>query len=1515
MSRERPLTVICAVAIRRSGRQFHAHAVVTPTEVLVSMRKANPQTANSSLNTSPPGLSSGSARTTGFTAEFSLWRIPAICIEMSHWLLLLVVVLLPIDVYFQLPDQSQGVFLSQLFTAEATGVFVLGVVLARIFRVDVRFVPGWRELWPLGLLVVSVALSTVIAHHKADALRDVGKVAFYLLIFLLARSAASNPRFHRPLQVVLIVGFGLVALSGMYLLAPDVPDVPQVLLNIQRVQASVAFTSVARDAATFRFPVEFNEYLLVLLPFLAVGIARYRRLLTKTTLVFLVDIGVFLMYETYTRSGILILLVLIPALVFLFGYRRTALAILTLGILGTAAFMLADPYLARRLTSLALLSSDSSGVTENRLTVWQWAFQVFAHHPLLGVGPRNLQYQPGIYINPSLGKADNTAENSYLTVLAEEGLLGLAAVACVVVGAYRLLLKSWRRLSARPRRLAPWTSAAIMALSAYLLDATVHPPFYSAQVTGLLIVIVALAPALDAAPDISAKATMPPAAGRRTWVPALPGIAYDGSAAVAPGAQLHRRLVFLVNGPGLGGANRHSLNLAQRLQYLGARVLVVVPPGAIAGIEAQHMGLPLRELEMGTNIGRWRGYLGTLSLLNVFAVRRSLDCIQRLHSEEPTLFICPHPREQLLTAWLAPRQQVKAIWVAHSPFHYLAHRLLIHPLWIHASRSAEAVVAVSRGFAGELRRAGIGAGHLYSIPNAVEVSVPRPSWSRVARTPYLIGVAARLVKGKGIQYLIDAMPDIVERYPLAHLAIAGSGRYERALRARVRRLGLENHVTFAGHIQNMPNFYRSLHVFVLPSLSEVLPTVVLEAAIAETAVVATDVGSTAEGMVNGATGLLVKPADVAGLRRAIMRFLDNPDDAIAFGHAGRQFVARQFDMQRVSAAFYALAQQIEQRSLPAASVPEDAALSETREEPREVTLEKAASTGWLGTTNARLLAASHRRGMLGRSGIVLASKLTTAVATACWTIIAARALLPSAYGNLALIAGIVDLGAYLGDAGLQSVAARELASASHEEMRKLLGSTIYLKLLLGVISTGVLFVVVFTLPFGGQADQVMLALGPSMLFASFNTLTLVFRARSALAYLFVVSVAAAVVGIGTTLVAYFLHGDVFAFARAQFAAAVVSSLLLFIVIVWRFSPSLRPNLRQITHLFKTAAPLGFSSALVVMYYRLDVPILGLLANSVQVAMYSNAYRFLDMLALVPASLGAIALPQMSALRRHGLAVVANYCQRYLEIAIILGSLLGMLLSFTAPHLLDLLYGRRYDAATPVLQVLAWAGAATFLTNALSPIAIVLQRSRAMIIIAASGLVVNLAINIVLIPQFGALASAYATLVTEIVVILGFGWVGIRALSWRIHLLLPLGAVIATGVCEYLIMALATQPLWAQAPWPVTAVILFFVWSLCFAPFALMHAARSWRERADAQTTEAPPETMERARAVTNSVWLMAGMLPAPVWTLLANLTQPSQTETDANAETEPELPRPYQDSDDAFRERQSEDPRDWSGMQ
>ena len=165
----------------------------------------------------------------------------------------------------------------------------------------------------------------------------------------------------------------------------------------------------------------------------------------------------------------------------------------------------------------------------------------------------------------------------------------------------------------------------------------------------------------------------------------------------------------------------------------------------------------------------------------------------------------------------------------------------------------------------------------------------------------LVAVLSRVDRIKGIEYFLEAMATMADRFKDVHFLIVGDGdvAYQKELESYGTRLGLDGRVVFTGARTDVPEILSEVTVSVLPSLSEGLSTAILESMAAGVPVVATRVGGNAEAVEDGVTGLLVAPRDAAALGRAVCLLLENADLRHRLGRAGRQRAADRFSLERM----------------------------------------------------------------------------------------------------------------------------------------------------------------------------------------------------------------------------------------------------------------------------------------------------------------------------------------------------------------------------------------------------------------------------------------------------------------------------------------------------------------------------------------------------------------------------------------------------------------------------------------
>jgi len=213
----------------------------------------------------------------------------------------------------------------------------------------------------------------------------------------------------------------------------------------------------------------------------------------------------------------------------------------------------------------------------------------------------------------------------------------------------------------------------------------------------------------------------------------------------------------------------------------------------------------------------------------------------------------------------------------------------------------DAYFVVCDAIAAELRARGVG-GDVYDVKNAVDTDrfAPVPTdgdavarfrqrhAESVGETDLTLGFVGGLHDYKGVFDLADAMAGCAAD---ASLLVAGDGPARDELASR---LGAD--ATFLGAVpyEDIPAVYHAMDAFVLPSHTEGLPRVVLEAQATGTPVVATRVGGVPEVIDDGETGLLVDPRDPAGLSDAIDRLAADRDERARLGDAGRAAVEESY---------------------------------------------------------------------------------------------------------------------------------------------------------------------------------------------------------------------------------------------------------------------------------------------------------------------------------------------------------------------------------------------------------------------------------------------------------------------------------------------------------------------------------------------------------------------------------------------------------------------------------------------
>lgn len=163
----------------------------------------------------------------------------------------------------------------------------------------------------------------------------------------------------------------------------------------------------------------------------------------------------------------------------------------------------------------------------------------------------------------------------------------------------------------------------------------------------------------------------------------------------------------------------------------------------------------------------------------------------------------------------------------------------------------------------------------------------------------VIGAIGRLVWQKGFEYLIEAMSEVLKKYPDAKFLIAGEGPLKNRLVAESEKLSVVDRIAFAGFRSDVKEILASIDVLAMPSLLEGLPLVLLEAMAMAKTIVATRIDGITEVLEDGKTGLLVPAKNSHALADVLIEILKDKKKASLLGRNARKMAEEKFSVERM----------------------------------------------------------------------------------------------------------------------------------------------------------------------------------------------------------------------------------------------------------------------------------------------------------------------------------------------------------------------------------------------------------------------------------------------------------------------------------------------------------------------------------------------------------------------------------------------------------------------------------------
>jgi O-antigen/teichoic acid export membrane protein len=378
------------------------------------------------------------------------------------------------------------------------------------------------------------------------------------------------------------------------------------------------------------------------------------------------------------------------------------------------------------------------------------------------------------------------------------------------------------------------------------------------------------------------------------------------------------------------------------------------------------------------------------------------------------------------------------------------------------------------------------------------------------------------------------------------------------------------------------------------------------------------------------------------------------------------------------------------------------------------------------------------------------------------TVIVARQIGVGSFGIFASAQGVGMLLAGIADFGFSTVLARELAS-DPDRRKPVMGASLMVATTSGLIAA--LAIVAIGVASGPTSPRsiVLYIMAPGLVVTGMATYRQSFLVLYRTRILTTIDVSTNVAQAVLIILVAQAGGGLYGVVIVASGASIVNALLVGLV-GRRLIGVSRPAATQVRQFLKWALPLGYASFLSSMYFTIDLVLLGWLVSSTQVGEYAAAVKFLNLLVLIPGFVMAAVFPGLSSLRedREGRSELVARIWHWL---VAFGLPVCVASAVFAPVVIHLAFGHGYSASIGMFRVLSAAAAVALVSNVLGVLLSSLAIARRQVIQNTVAMIFNVAANILLVPRFGPIASAWITLATELLVACG----SLLALRGRIDL--------------------------------------------------------------------------------------------------------------------------------------------------
>ena len=393
---------------------------------------------------------------------------------------------------------------------------------------------------------------------------------------------------------------------------------------------------------------------------------------------------------------------------------------------------------------------------------------------------------------------------------------------------------------------------------------------------------------------------------------------------------------------------------------------------------------------------------------------------------------------------------------------------------------------------------------------------------------------------------------------------------------------------------------------------------------------------------------------------------------------------------------------------------------------------------------------SGLRAIIANTGWLFADRILRMGASLVVGVWVARYLGVKQYGLFNYTLAFVALFSPIFTLGLDDVVVRHLVRQSSNK-EEILGTTFWLKFLGGIASV---LLAVSTMFFLGEHETLKIwlvaILGIAGVFRASDTIELWFQSQVQSKYTVIAKNTAFLLNTLIKIALILTKAPLLAFALVTLAEFAMSAIGLLIVYqvkgsslwLWRWSVATAKTL------LKESLPLIFSGFAIMIFMRIDQVMLGQMIGDSEVGVYSAAVRVSEIWYFIPGAIVSSVAPAIYAAKEKSESLYYQRIGQLLSLMTCISLAIALPMSFLSDKIIMVMFGSGYAEAGPILAVHIWTSLFVFMGLATSPWFIAEGLNRVSLGKTLFGAILNIILNLLLIPKYAGLGAAIATIISQ-----------------------------------------------------------------------------------------------------------------------------------------------------------------------